>query len=191
MSNEKKCNQIIKNIIKKHKKLDVLICNIGNGSPRIEKSNYSRWVSSFNDNFFSSTNIIDKSKKYLSKTKGSIVCISSICGLETISNAPLEYSVAKSALNTYVKVISNSLAISKVRINAVAPGNILFKDSVWDKKMKANKKSTLDYIKKNVPLNILGQTNDISEICLYLSSDKSKFITGSIFVVDGGQTKNF
>ena len=60
----------------------------------------------FNDNFFSAVNIIEQSKKYLAKTKGSIICISSICGIETIKNAPVEYSVAKSALNSYVKLIS-------------------------------------------------------------------------------------
>ena len=191
LSDEKKCNKVIKNIIKKHKKLDTLICNIGNGSPRLEKSNYTKWISSFKDNFFSATNIIGKSKKYLSKTSGSIVCISSICGLETIKGAPIEYSVAKSALNTYVKLISASLAKSNIRINTVAPGNIYFKGSVWEKKISKDKKKTLKYIKENVPLNNLGNTNDVSEICFYLTSDNAKFITGSIFTVDGGQTKVF
>lgn len=191
LSNEKNCNKIIKNIIRKHKKLDILVCNIGNGSPRFNKSNYNKWISYFNDNFFSAVNIIEQSKKYLAKTKGSIICISSICGIETIKNAPVEYSVAKSALNSYVKLISSSLGSKKIRINAIAPGNIFFKGSVWEKKLLSNKKKTLDYIKENVPLNKLGNPDDISELCLYLCSDKSNFITGAVFTIDGGQTKKF
>ena len=191
LSNEKKCNKIIKNIIRKHKKIDILVCNIGNGSPKFNKSNYNKWISYFNDNFFSAVNIIEQSKKYLAKTKGSIICISSICGIETIKNAPVEYSVAKSALNSYVKLISTSLGSKKIRINAIAPGNIFFKGSVWEKKLLSNKKKTLDYIKENVPLNKLGNPDDISELCLYLCSDKSNFITGAVFTIDGGQTKKF
>ena len=191
LSSEKECNKIIKNIIKKHKKLDVLVCNIGNGSPRFNKSNYNKWISYFNDNFFSAVNIIEQSKKYLAKTKGSIICISSICGIEIIKNAPVEYSVAKSALNSYVKLISMSLGSKKIRINAIAPGNIFFKGSVWEKKLISNKRKTLNYIKENVPLRQLGNPDDISELCLYLSSNRSNFITGTIFTVDGGQTKKF
>ena len=191
LSNEKECKKIINNIIKKHKKLDVLVCNIGNGSPRYNKNNYMNWISYFNDNFFSAVNIIEQSKKYLAKTNGSIICISSICGVETIKNAPVEYSVAKSALNSYVKLISIPLGSKKIKINAIAPGNILFKGSVWEKKLILNKRKTLKYIKENVSLNRLGVTDDISELCLYLSSSKSNFITGSIFIVDGGQTKKF
>ena len=191
LSNEKECKKIINNIIKKHKKLDVLVCNIGNGSPRYNKNNYMNWISYFNDNFFSAVNIIEQSKKYLAKTNGSIICISSICGVETIKNAPVEYSVAKSALNSYVKLISIPLGSKKIKINAIAPGNILFKGSVWEKKLILNKRKTLKYIKENVSLNRLGVTDDISELCLYLSSSKSNFVTGSIFIVDGGQTKKF
>tara|TARA_B100000965_G_C19572440_1_gene749737 strand:- start:401 stop:1141 length:741 start_codon:yes stop_codon:yes gene_type:complete len=191
LSKEKECNKIIKNIIDKHKKLDILVCNIGNGSPRVIKSNYNKWISYFNDNFFSAINIIEQSKKYLAKTKGSIICISSICGIETIKNAPVEYSVTKSALNSYVKLISMSLGSQKIKINAIAPGNIFFKGSVWEKKLISNKRKTLNYIKENVPLKKLGNPEDISELCLYLCSDKSNFITGAVFTVDGGQTKKF
>jgi len=191
LSNEKECKNLIKNIINKHKKLDILVCNIGNGSPRFNKSNYNKWISYFNDNFFSAVNIIEQSKKYLARTKGSIICISSICGLETIKNAPVEYSVAKSALNSYVKLISMSLGSSNIKINAIAPGNIFFKGSVWEKKMISNKRKTSNYIKENVALKKLGNPDDISELCLYLCSNKSNFITGAVFTVDGGQTKKF
>ena len=62
----------------------------------------------------------------MAKTKGSIVCISSICGLSVIKDAPVTYSTAKAALNTYVRSISHHLGKFDIRINAIAPGNIFF-----------------------------------------------------------------
>ena len=47
------------------------------------------------------------------------------------------------------------------------------------------------YIKENVSLNILGKPNDISNLVVYLASDDAKYITGSIFKVDGGQIRGY
>ena len=114
---------------------------------------------------------------------------SSICGAEIIKGAPIGYSVSKAALNFYVKSISRELANYGISINAVLPGNIMFKDSTWDKKMKLNKIRTKKYIKENVPTNSFGSTNDIFEIC-FMISESSGFINGSLIRVDGGQTQS-
>ena len=98
--------------------LDILVCNVGSGKsvkPGLE--NYQDWQSSFKKNFFSATNIIEASKKYLVKSRGNIICISSICGLEFIPGAPATYSTAKSALNTYIKSMSYFFGKYGVRIN--------------------------------------------------------------------------
>ena len=117
--------------------LDILVCNVGSGkSAKPGFENYKDWQSTFKRNLFSATNIIEAAKKYLIKSKGNIICISSICGIEYIVGAPITYSVAKSALNSYVKMNSKILGAYGVRINAIAPGNILFKGSTWDKKIK-------------------------------------------------------
>ena len=115
--------------------------------------------------------------------------MSSICGAEIIKGAPIGYSVAKAALNFYVKSISRELSNYGISINAVLPGNIMFKNSTWDKKMKLNKIRTKKYIKENVPTNSFGSTNDIFEIC-FMISESSGFINGSLIRVDGGQTQS-
>ena len=127
----------------------------------------------------------------LSKNKGKIVCISSICGLEVIPGAPVTYSVSKSALNSYVKSMSFPLSRRGISINAIAPGNILFDGSTWDQKTKSNPTAVRDYITTNVPLNKFGTTSDISSLCSYLLSPLGNFITGSVFTIDGGQTRSF
>ena len=57
--------------------------------------------------------------------------------------------------------------------------------------MKKNLKKTKKYIKQNVPINKFGSTDDIFEVCVMIGQNKSGFITGSLFKIDGGQTKSF
>ena len=151
---------------------------------------YQDWERSFSENFWSVTNLVEASRRNLSETKGSIVCVSSICGNELITGAPLTYSAAKAALNSYVNGVSRPLGEMGIRINAVAPGNILFNGSVWDRKITENKKEVEEFLKKEVPLKKLGSTKDISNLVAYLASPISSFVTGSVWTADGGQTRS-
>lgn len=187
LTDKKRINKIVKEIKKNYKYIDVLICNLGNSNFKKNNDNFEH---AFKYNFFSATNLIDYSKAILKKNISKIICISSICGLEYIDGAPIGYSIAKSALNFYVKLISKELAKKNITINGIVPGNIIFKGSTWDLKIRKNPKKTKMYIKKNVPVNTFGSPNDIFEICKIISENSSKFITGSLFKLDGGQTKS-
>ena len=127
----------------------------------------------------------------MKKNKGKIICISSICGIEMIKNAPIGYSLAKSLINNYVKSMSHNLAEKGISINSIAPGNILFDGSVWDKKIKKNKIKTFKYIRSVVPMKKFGTIDDIFDLCIFIENNKSQFASGSTFVLDGAQTKNF
>lgn len=187
--NKNEIDLFTKKVLKKfNNKVDILVCNLGSGKIQNDKNIKKNLFHSFNINFFNSVLIIDALKKTLKSRKGNILCMSSICGIETIEGAPIFYSVAKNALNFYVKTYSRVLAKDSIRINAIAPGNILFNGSTWDTKLKNDKRRTKKIISDRVPLNKFGTTNDIAELAIYLCSDKSSFVTGSIFTVDGGQT---
>ena len=127
LSKPDQAQNAISQIIDAFGRLDVLVCNIGNGSsvPPGEEC-FDEWQRVFNINFWSTTNVVEAAKKSLYTTKGKIICISSICGVEVIPNAPVTYSVAKAALNAYVRGMARPLGKHGVTINAVAPGNILF-----------------------------------------------------------------
>ncbi len=191
VSNPSVAKKIIKKINKLYGGLDVLVCNVGSGrSVKPGKENYDEFKKMIDINFFSAFNLINDAQQLISKRKGSIVCISSICGSESIPGAPITYSVAKAALNHYVKFVSKPLAKRNIRINAITPGNILFEGSVWEKKIKNNKKMVYKMISDNVDLNRFGSTKDVASLVLFLSSEMSSFVTGSIWKVDGGQTKS-
>lgn len=172
------------------KNIDFLVCNVGySSSVKPGSENYYEWLQMFHANFLSTTNIIEKFKIDLVKSKGSIVCISSICGVQVIDGAPITYSVAKAALNSYVKSIAKVFGKLNVRINAIAPGNILFEGSVWETKLKSNRSKVIENLANNVPLNKFGKPEDIASLTKWLLSEEASFVTGSIFLSDGGQTR--
>lgn len=191
MTSKKSAEEAINKFVDKFSSLDILICNVGSGRsvpPLME--NISDWEKSISLNLFSAINPISVSINHLTRSEGVITCISSICGDQMIENAPLTYSSAKAALNRYIINSSFYLAKKNIRINAVSPGNVLFKGSIWEKKLNENKDDVQEMIKNKVPLNKFINPEDISESVAFLSSPISSSTTGQIFVVDGGQSIN-
>jgi len=184
------CTKLIKETVKQWGSIDILVCNVGNGtSVKPGEENFEEWKRVFTNNFYSTVNIIEAAKNELSETHGSIICISSITGIETLG-APITYSVSKAALNSYVKNISKPLAKQGIRINAVVSGNMIFDGSVWEKKSSENPLKVENMLKNEVALQRFGKPEEIANFVVFLSSKKSSFATGALFVIDGGQTRS-
>ena len=182
--------QIVERAIATMGNLDILVCNVGSGKsvpPGSETP--EEWQRVFALNLWSTTNMVEASSSALVQTKGSIVCISSICGLEVIPGAPVTYSAAKAALNAYVRGISRPLGSQGVRINAIAPGNILFNGSVWSRKVQEDKETVDAMLKRDVSLTRLGTPEEVAHLACYLASPVSSFITGVVYTLDGGQVR--
>lgn len=170
--------------------LDILICNVGSGrSVAPGQETPDEWQRMFALNLWSTTNVVEAARNALAASRGSVVCISSICGLEVVPNAPITYSAAKAALHAYVRGMSRPLGTQGVRINAIAPGNILFEGSVWEKKLQVDAASVQDMLTSNVALSRLGTPQDIADLAIYLTSSRSAFATGSVWTLDGGQVR--
>ena len=184
------CNKLMNEVISNHKKLDILICNVGlsrSVKPGLEDS--YEWQKILNANLHSTTNMIKVAEEHLGKTSGSIVCISSIAGLDILNDAPITYSTAKAALNFYIRGISRPLAKKGIRINGIAPGNIMFENSVWERKIKEDEEGVKKIIENEVAMKRLGNAEEIADFVVFTASPRNSFSTGSIFVVDGGQIK--
>lgn len=187
LTNKDIIKTLIIKIKKKYSYIDILICNLGNSN---FKKNNKDFEHALKYNFYTATNLIEYSKKILKINVSKIICISSICGVECIDGAPIGYSIAKSALNFYIKLISKELANKKITINGIVLGNMIFKGSTWELKIKNDPIKIKTYIKNNVPINSFGTPNDLFEVCKMISENRSNFITGSLFKIDGGQTKS-
>lgn len=170
--------------------IDILVCNVGSGASVVPGTeSYDEWQRMMSVNFFSATNVVEAAREELEKSKGVVLCISSICGSEVIEGAPITYSVAKAALNAYIRGISRPLAEHGIRINGISPGNILFPGSVWDKKIHNDPLSVSKLIEENVPLKKFGTTDDVANLAVWLASSRAGFVTGAVYKTDGGQTK--
>ncbi len=171
--------------------LDVLVCNVGSGaSVPPGQETFDEWQRVFALNLWSTTNLVEIAQAALAKAKGSIVCVSSICGGEVVLGAPITYSAAKAALNAYVRGVARPLGQLGVRINAVAPGNILFDGSVWERKLRDDPEAVAAMLKKEVALEALGHSQQVADWVAWLASEKSTFATGGIYRLDGGQMRS-
>lgn len=168
----------------------ILFC-VGSGRCKEFGADYGEEMSrAFNINFFSFTRIIDSFLTYY-RLPERIVCISSICGVESIGDAPVAYSVAKSSLHSFVKTVSKTSVFKNTMINCVSPGNISTGHSVWDRRMTKDPDTTISHIRQIVPVGRLGCPDDFYPIIEFLLSSKNSFTTGSVITIDGGQTNGF
>ncbi len=141
-------------------------------------------------NLFATTNMIEAARPIMQRGNGdrAIVCVSSICGLAALG-APVTYSAAKAALNATVRGLARPLAEVGIRINAVAPGNILFDGGTWARKLAENKQGVDDMLAREVALRRLGSPEEIADVVGFLASPRAAFITGTVIVADGGQLR--
>lgn len=184
------CKGLVNDVLKQFGHIDILVCNVGSGaSVAPGEENYDEWRHMIDVNLYTTTQMVDAAKDALTFAGGNIVCISSICGIEALG-APVAYASAKAALESFVRNISRPLGKCGIRINSVAPGNILFPGSVWERKLNANKSEVEAMLVRDVALSRLGKPKDVANLVTFLASSAASFITGATYIVDGGQTRS-
>jgi 3-oxoacyl-[acyl-carrier protein] reductase len=173
-------------------RIDHLIANLGTGSgkPGWEQEE-AEWVRLFEANFFASVRLTQGVLPYLlgNVEGGSVLFISSIVAVEATA-APLPYSAAKAALNNYAKNLARQLGAQKVRVNTIAPGNILFAGGSWERRLADRREAVEGMLKSEVPLLRFGTPEEIASLACYLCSKEAGFATGACYVMDGGQTRS-
>lgn len=182
------CRRVVDEAVSAVGGLDIVVCNVGSGrSVPPGEETHEEWQRVFALNLWSTTNTVEAARAALVATRGVVVCVSSICGLEVISGAPVTYSAAKSALHAYVRGIARPLGRQGVRINAVAPGNIVFEGSVWARKLSEDAQAVHTMLDREVALARLGSPREVAELVAYLASARSGFASGGVWTLDGGQ----
>ena len=118
----------------------------------------------------------------LIKTQGVIVNVASDAGVHGNYFCAL-YAASKGAVVAFTKSLALELASLNVRVNCVAPGDILTPMTLTQLE---NSGETIDDLSKFYPLGRIGTAEEVAEAIYFLASESSSFITGEILNVNGG-----
>ena len=136
----------------------------------------------FNVNLHGSVLLLQRLLKKKKLRQGASVCfISSVASSHpTLGNAV--YSASKGAVNSFTRALALELAPKQIRVNAILPG---FVESALMDDGAISEEQMLQH-KQNYPIGRFGKPEDIAYLSVYLLSDVSQWMTGSLLTIDGG-----
>ena len=172
---------MIDEIIKKFGRIDILVNNAGITKDglmlRMTDEDFDRVIDVNLKGTFNCTKYV--SKYMLKQKSGKIINISSVVGLS--GNAgQVNYSASKAGIIGITKSAAKELSSRGITVNAVAPGYV---DTDMTKVLSDNIRNE---ILKNIPLQRMGNVEDISNCVAFLASEDASYITGQVISVDGG-----
>ena len=184
------CEKLMAEFLAEHGTIDVLINNAG-GALQIPKGEFEDmpldyWDRQITLNLSSAAYCAQAAVKNMKENNipGRIVNISSVHGfISWVKRKMLPYCAAKGGLEMFTKALAVEVAKYGIRVNAVAPGFIMTKLS------DRYKPQDLEAFENRIPVGFLGQTEHIVPAILFMANEEStRYITGQVLRVDGGQT---
>jgi 3-oxoacyl-[acyl-carrier protein] reductase len=122
---------------------------------------------------------------------GAIVNIASVYGREwggAYARRPT-YIAAKAAEIAMSKALALELAPHGIRVNAVAPGSILFPGGNWERRQREDPDGIGAFIRADMPLGRFGRAEEVARVVAFLASDAASLVVGACLNVDGGQSR--
>ena len=175
------CENLVESFLNDFETIDVLINNAGitkdNLLMRMGEDDFDKVMEVNLKSVFNMTKACQR--VFLKNRKGSIINMSSVVGVKGNAGQS-NYAASKSGIIGFSKSIAQELGSRSIRCNVIAPGFIKTEmtDNLSD--------SIIESWTENIPLKRPGESNDVANLCLFLASDLSSYITGQVINVDGG-----
>ena len=186
VSNKSEVDSVISEIVKKFGKIDILINNAGicQFKPFLELSEQD-WNRTIDINLKGEFLCAQAAARIMKEQKrGVIINIASVAMGQQgvgISNI-VHYCASKGGIAAMTEAMAVELAPYNIRVNAIAPGMI---ETPMIGAVKSDPK-TMEAMLQRIPLKRVGKSEEVSELVVFLASDSSSYITGSVVVSDGG-----
>ena len=175
------CENLVESFLNDFETIDVLINNAGitkdNLLMRMGEDDFDKVMEVNLKSVFNMTKACQK--VFLKNRNGSIINMSSVVGVKGNAGQS-NYAASKAGIIGFSKSIAQELGSRSIRCNVIAPGFI--KTEMTDNLSDSIIKSWTE----NIPLKRPGESNDVANLCLFLASDLSSYITGQVINVDGG-----
>ncbi|WP_338410639.1 SDR family oxidoreductase [uncultured Flavobacterium sp.] len=176
--------ELYEKLNKKQIQIDVLIITAGLGKfgslDEVSEEEYDLVMNTNTKGTFFSVSILGK----LVKNGGSIILLSSFLANKFIPLTAV-LSASKVAVETFTKIFARELSPKGIRVNAVSPGSIKTNFMNVANPSEDQQNRLLENMPK-IPLGKRGETEEIANTILFLSSEEASYINGSILSVDGG-----
>ena len=175
------CENLVESFLNDFETIDVLINNAGitkdNLLMRMGEDDFDKVIEVNLKSVFNMTKACQR--VFLKNRKGSIINMSSVVGVKGNAGQS-NYAASKAGIIGFSKSIAQELGSRSIRCNVIAPGFIKTEmtDNLSD--------SIIESWTENIPLKRPGESNDVANLCLFLASDLSSYITGQVINVDGG-----
>ena len=173
--------EMIDAIHKEFGSIDILVNNAGiTRDNLLMRMSEADWDLVIKINLKSAFNLTKAVQKYMLKQRsGSIINMSSVVGVSG-NGGQSNYSASKAGLIGFTKSIAQELGSRSIRCNAIAPG---FIETKMTEKLPDQVRQ--DWI-KTIPLRRGGKPEDVANVCVFLGSDLSSYVTGQVINVCGG-----
>jgi 3-oxoacyl-[acyl-carrier protein] reductase len=181
VANMDEVERMIEAILERFGKIDILVNNAGIARDKmILRMTEEDWDAVLDVNLKGTFNCTKAVIRHMSKQRrGKIVNIASVVG-EMGNVGQANYSASKAGVIGFTKTVAREFAQRGINVNAIAPGYI---ETPMTEVLPEKAKEEL---KRMIPMEKLGQPEDIAEAVLFLVSDSSSYITGHVLNVNGG-----
>ena len=181
VANSGDVERMVQTILERFGQIDVLVNNAGIARDKlILRMTEEDWDAVLDINLKGTFNCTKAVVKHMSKQRsGKIVNIASVVG-EMGNAGQANYSASKAGVIGFTKTIAREFAQRGINVNAIAPGYI------QTPMTEALPEKAKEELKNMIPLERLGQPEDVAEAVLFLVSDASDYITGQVLNVNGG-----